>query len=647
LLVSFFPVQTYGSEIYRYNPAPAVSSKDLTFTFDSPLYPWSVEELDALNTTIADLYPVVKTVYGEPTFNITVNVRKDPSISFSGEYSPTTNEIVLRNASQLDVLCHEMIHAFRDDNMITINNYEEGMTRAAEVEVFDRLAAYTFWNENHSYIYDVYYDGLSRQVVGSQSGNFDYVSPFLLLRYELTGYAWAKVFFENSNFFIDFNRVLYDRTLRDPSVRSDESQLLEIANSLQPSVEGKPFLTWYGQQGVLNRTPQTGYFLYQNISTLTVYYFYRDISGFETMQPGATIQWAVYDHQDLLVDSGSDVTSLFGWIPINPVFPSDYKGRIKIVAAVLSPDGMITNTAIRSVGEDVGIFGIIADTDSGIITVTPLDNAIPAMSTDVINGAFAAPSLAVVRGRFIAVYSDNDGQTFSRQFNKDASNYFLSMVKSNAAADLSVSLTAIPEQIMIGNDQTYNVTVINNGPETATEVVLTDILPNGAAFVSATTAQGSCIFSAPVITCALNTLSNGSSITVTIVVTSTLTGSMKNTIEVTGNVSDPDMVNNTVVSTSAVVDITPLIAGKIVLLINQINNLADAGILNQGQGNSLNTILRAAKMQVERNKTTMTVNQLHAFIEHISAFVRADILSQSQGEELIAPANDIIAQLEI
>jgi hypothetical protein len=312
------PSQTHGSEIYRYNPAPAVSTKDLTFTFNSPFYPWSVEELNTLNTAIADLYPVVKTVYGEPAFNIIVNVRKDPSISFSGEYSPTTNEIVLRDASQLDVLCHEMIHAFRDDNMITINNYEEGMTRAVEVEVFDRLAAYTFWNENHSYIYDVYYDGLSRQVVGSQSGNFDYVSPFLLLRYELTGYAWAKVFFENSNFFIDFNRVLYDRTLMDPSVRADESKLLEIANSLQPSVEGKPFLTWYGQQGVLNRTPQTGYFLYQNISTLTVYYFYRDISGFETMQPGIQFSGRS-DYQDLLIDSGSDVASLFGWIPINSV----------------------------------------------------------------------------------------------------------------------------------------------------------------------------------------------------------------------------------------------------------------------------------------------------------------------------------------
>jgi hypothetical protein len=149
------------------------------------------------------------------------------------------------------------------------------------------------------------------------------------------------------------------------------------------------------------------------------------------------------------------------------------------------------------------------------------------------------------------------------------------------------------------------------------------------------------------VTCALDTLSNGSSIPITIVVTSTLTGSMKNILEVTGNVSDPDMVNNRVVSTSAIVDVTPLIAGKIVLLINQINNLADMGILRQGQGNSLNAILRAAKMQVERNKTTMIVNQLHAFMEHITALVRADILSQSRGEELIAAANDIIAQIDI
>jgi uncharacterized repeat protein (TIGR01451 family) len=212
---------------------------------------------------------------------------------------------------------------------------------------------------------------------------------------------------------------------------------------------------------------------------------------------------------------------------------------------------MITNAAVRSVGEDGGIFGIIDDTDSGVITITPLDNAIPAMSMDVINGAFAAPSLATARGRFIAVYSDNNGQTFSKQFNKDASNYFLSVVKSNATADLSVAQDGTPDQVTIGNDLTYSVTVTNNGSDSATEVVLTDTLPNGLTFVSATPTQGSCIFSAPMVTCALDTLSNGSSIPITIVVTSTLTGSMKNILEVTGNVSDPYIVNNRVVSTSA------------------------------------------------------------------------------------------------
>ena len=626
---------------------PGVNPNKLTFTFDSPLYPWSAEELDTLSTALGNFYPAAESIYGQPAFNITVNVRKDPTISFSGEYSPTMNEIVLRDASQLDVLCHEMIHAFRDDDMITINNYEEGMTRAVEVEVFNRLAAYTFWNENHGYMYDVYYDGLNRQVVGSQSGNFDYASPFLLLRYELTGYAWAKVFFENLSFFIDFNRTLYHRTILEPSTRTDESKLREIAASLQPTVEGKPFLTWYEQQGILYPVPPAGYNLYQNISNFNVYYFYRDSAGSESMQPDTIIYWEVYDYLDGFVDSGSDVTSLLGWISIHPVFPADYKGRIKIVASVLSPGGMISNIALRSIGNDNGIFGITADTDSGSVSFIPLDDPSSLVNVDVINGAFSAPSLAAVRGRFTAIYTDNEGETFSKCFNKDASDYFLPMVKSAATTDLSISQTSSPDPVAAGSNLTSTVIVANNGPDSANEVVLTDILPNDVTLVSAAPAQGNCVFSTPSIICNLNTLPSGSSTTVDIVLTSSLPGSIRNVIRVTGNVSDPDTTNNIVIATSTVVDIFPRIMENIVLLIDEIDDFVDLGIFNQGQGNSLIAILKAVRMQAENGKTNMMPNQLHAFIEHADAFVKAGILSQPQGDELITMAEDIIALLQL
>jgi len=404
------------------------TASELTFTFDSPAYPWTLDEIKNLRAALGDFYPTAKSVYGSPAFNITVNVRKGPLTSFSGEYNPSLNEIVLDDRSDLAVLCHEMIHAFRDDDIIGLSSYEEGMTRAAEVEVFDRLTAYTHpFDENHSYEYDVYYEGLDKSTIGSQGGNFflGYVSA--LLRYQLTGYAWAKPLLENSNFLVDFNRNLYAKILSDPTVRHTESKLVAIAKRVQPVVEGKRFVTWYGQQGVLNSDPPKGYFLYQRINQFLIDYFLRDPSGIETMQPNATIDWAVYDNKNTLLGSGTGVTSAFGFFDLSTTLtlPIGYSGRIKVLATTLTPLGMISNTALRFVGKETGVFGVVADADVGTITIKSLDLPTPPARASVVNGGFFAPSLAQMSGRFLAVFVARNGGSITKRFTKGASNYFL------------------------------------------------------------------------------------------------------------------------------------------------------------------------------------------------------------------------------
>jgi hypothetical protein len=411
------------------------TTNDLTFTFNSPTYPWSTEELATLDTALGDLYPAVKNVYGNPAFNMTVNLRKDPTISFAGLYYPSLNEMVLKGSSVTDVICHEMIHAFRDDDIISLSSYEEGMTRAAEVEVHNRLANYTHWDEHHSYTYDVYYEGLNTQAIGAQNGNFfqGYVSA--LLRYQLSGYAWAKAFLENSNFFARFNKKLYAQMLSDPTTAGTESKLLSILTTVQPTVEGKSFLTWYGQQGVFNTNPPKGYFLYQRINQFTVDYFYRDYTGSETMQPNATIQWAVYDDKDNLLDSGSGVTSANGFISIEPIMPANYTGRIKVVTTTSSPTGTISNTKFRtartsdSPGGTAGVFGTTPHSHSGTLTITPLNNSDPPVIVSVSKGAFYVPWFVAVEGRFRVDFTSADGLSFSRWFTKDASDYYLLIKK--------------------------------------------------------------------------------------------------------------------------------------------------------------------------------------------------------------------------
>jgi uncharacterized repeat protein (TIGR01451 family) len=115
---------------------------------------------------------------------------------------------------------------------------------------------------------------------------------------------------------------------------------------------------------------------------------------------------------------------------------------------------------------------------------------------------------------------------------------------SGSAADLSIIKTGNPNPVTVGNNLTYTVTVTNNGPDTATGVALTDTLPSGISLFSVKTSQGSCSGTSTV-NCNIGTLNNGSSATVTIVVTTTKTGTLSNTASVTANESDPDTANNT------------------------------------------------------------------------------------------------------
>ncbi len=116
---------------------------------------------------------------------------------------------------------------------------------------------------------------------------------------------------------------------------------------------------------------------------------------------------------------------------------------------------------------------------------------------------------------------------------------------STCSADLAVIKTDSSDPILVGQTLTYTLTVTNNGPDKATGVVLTDTLPAGVLFGSATPSQGSCSHSAGVVTCNLGSLNNLASATVTITVTPTTAGVKTNTATVTTNEADTNPANDT------------------------------------------------------------------------------------------------------
>ena len=117
--------------------------------------------------------------------------------------------------------------------------------------------------------------------------------------------------------------------------------------------------------------------------------------------------------------------------------------------------------------------------------------------------------------------------------------------------DLVLTKADDPDPVVVGGSLTYTVTVFNNSPNAATGVVVTDTLPAGVTFVSATPGQGSCSGTSTV-TCALGTVASGASVAVTILVTPTEVGTLNNAASVTGNETDPETSSNSVSQSTAV-----------------------------------------------------------------------------------------------
>jgi uncharacterized repeat protein (TIGR01451 family) len=113
-----------------------------------------------------------------------------------------------------------------------------------------------------------------------------------------------------------------------------------------------------------------------------------------------------------------------------------------------------------------------------------------------------------------------------------------------ASTDLSITKSDSPDPVLVGQNLTYTISVTNNGPSTATQVTVTDTLPPGAIFISASGSGWICGQVGGVVTCTRATLAVSTAPVITITVTPTSTGTISNTACVSGNEPDPNPGND-------------------------------------------------------------------------------------------------------
>jgi uncharacterized repeat protein (TIGR01451 family) len=118
--------------------------------------------------------------------------------------------------------------------------------------------------------------------------------------------------------------------------------------------------------------------------------------------------------------------------------------------------------------------------------------------------------------------------------------------QAKPAMDLSITKTDLADPVAIGDNIAYKLTVKNEGALTANAVTVTDNLPSGVTYQSATPSQGTCNESSGTITCNLGDIVNGNNATIDVIVGTTAPGTVTNTASVTGTGGDdPDLSNNT------------------------------------------------------------------------------------------------------
>jgi uncharacterized repeat protein (TIGR01451 family) len=123
-------------------------------------------------------------------------------------------------------------------------------------------------------------------------------------------------------------------------------------------------------------------------------------------------------------------------------------------------------------------------------------------------------------------------------------------------ADLALTKTGSPNPVAAGSELTYTIRVSNNGPDPATNVVVSDDLPSEVQANSATSSSGSCKVTGKHVECNLGTVGTLAAPTVTIKVAvkpQTKPGTISNTATVSSDVADPQLANNSATTTTTVI----------------------------------------------------------------------------------------------
>lgn len=125
-------------------------------------------------------------------------------------------------------------------------------------------------------------------------------------------------------------------------------------------------------------------------------------------------------------------------------------------------------------------------------------------------------------------------------------------------ADLELDKSAFPDVVAVGDKLQFFLQVSNLGPNVATDVTVTDVLPANVILLDTSTSEGvNCTSAGNTVTCNFADLGPGIGGNVFIDVCPTEPGIVENTATVSSVTADPNPANNTDTTTTTVIPETP------------------------------------------------------------------------------------------
>jgi uncharacterized repeat protein (TIGR01451 family) len=180
---------------------------------------------------------------------------------------------------------------------------------------------------------------------------------------------------------------------------------------------------------------------------------------------------------------------------------------------------------------------------AGLTVTCPVGNLDPLTDTEIVLYVTAPGTPGAIRNEAtVTVSSPPDGELENNSTHWDTNVVLL--------PDLRVTLIDNPDPVYVGSPLTYEITVENIGVGTATNVILDDILPNTAEFVSATPAG--CQRGGNVVSCGLGTMAPGAAANVTIVVRPAESLTIVNTATARSDETDRNAADNTASASTSV-----------------------------------------------------------------------------------------------